>query len=161
MGGWKSTGPGKFYFILKRNDMLGKNGSAKPNKNADTNGVGSLNLIGTGTVIRGDVETAGDIRIDGTLIGKLSAKARVVLGESAIIEGNIFCQNADVSGAILGNIVVDELLTLKSTGRMHGDVITRKLVIEAGADFTGNCKMGENGGKQPAESKKQTQLTEA
>jgi cytoskeletal protein CcmA (bactofilin family) len=141
--------------------MLGKNTSSKTNKSNEAALAGSLNLIGTGTVIRGDIETAGDIRIDGTLIGKLTAKARVVLGESAIIEGNIFCQNADVSGAVLGNIVVDELLTLKTTGRMHGDVITRKLVIEAGADFTGNCKMGENGGKQPAETRKQTQLTEA
>jgi cytoskeletal protein CcmA (bactofilin family) len=141
--------------------MLGKNTSTKTNKNNEAALAGSLNLIGTGTVIRGDIETAGDIRIDGTLIGKLTAKARVVLGESAIIEGNIFCQNADISGAVLGNIVVDELLTLKTTGRMHGDVITRKLVIEAGADFTGNCKMGENGGKQPAEARKQAELTEA
>jgi cytoskeletal protein CcmA (bactofilin family) len=142
--------------------MLGKNGTSKTNqKGIEANTAGSLNLIGTGTVIRGDIETAGDIRIDGTLIGKLSAKARVVLGESAIIEGDIFCQNADVSGAVLGNIVVDELLTLKATGRMHGDVITKKLVIEAGADFTGNCKMGENGAKQSTEARKHTQLAEA
>jgi cytoskeletal protein CcmA (bactofilin family) len=130
-------------------------------KSTDINGAGSLNLIGTGTVIHGNIETAGDIRIDGTLIGKLTAKARVVLGESAIIEGDIFCQNADVSGAILGNILVDDLLTIKSTGKMHGDVITKKLIIEAGADFTGNCKMGEHGGKQQSESRKQQQLTEA
>jgi len=125
--------------------MMGKNNSAKTNsKGPDTSGIGSLNLIGTGTVIRGDIETAGDIRVDGTLIGKLTAKAKIVLGESAIIEGDMFCQNADISGAVLGNIIVDDMLTLKSTGRMHGDVITKKLVIEAGADFTGNCKMGDN-----------------
>src|ERR1022692_880096 len=140
--------------------MIGRNGSAKTNvKGAETNGIGSLNLIGTGTVIRGNIETAGDIRIDGTLIGKLTAKAKIVLGESAIIEGNVFCQNADISGAVLGNITVDDLMVLKSPGRMHGDVITKKLVIEAGADFTGNCKMGENGGSKPIESKKQQQLT--
>jgi cytoskeletal protein CcmA (bactofilin family) len=142
--------------------MLGKKGPSKSNlKGTDANGIGSLNLIGTGTVIRGDIETAGDIRIDGTLIGKLTAKAKIVLGESAIIEGDIFCQNADISGAVMGNIIVEEMLTLKTTGRMHGDVITRKLVIEAGADFTGNCKMGEYGGKKPIEAKKQPQLTEA
>ena len=142
--------------------MIGKNGSTKTNvKGPEASGVGSLNLIGTGTVIRGDIETAGDIRVDGTLIGKLTAKAKIVLGESAIIEGDMFCQNADISGAVLGNIIVDELLTLKSTGRMHGDVITKKLVIEAGADFTGNCKMGENTVKAANITRKQEALADA
>ena len=142
--------------------MIGKNGSAKTNlKGPETAGAGSLNLIGTGTVIRGDIETAGDIRVDGTLIGRLTAKAKIVLGESAIIEGDMFCQNADISGAVLGNIIVDDLLTLKSTGRMHGDVITKKLVIEAGADFTGNCKMGENTVKAANITRKQEALADA
>ena len=142
--------------------MIGKNGSAKTNlKGPDANAAGSLNLIGTGTVIRGEIETAGDIRIDGTLIGRLSSKAKIVLGESAILEGDMFCQNADVSGAVLGNIVVDDLLTIKSTGRMHGDVITKKLVIEAGADFTGNCKMGENTVKGANITRKQEALADA
>ena len=141
--------------------MIGRNGSAKTNvKGAETNGIGSLNLIGTGTVIRGNIETAGDIRVDGTLIGKLTAKAKIVLGESAIVEGDIFCQNADISGAVLGNILVDDLLTLKPTCRMHGDVVTKKLVIEAGADFTGNCKMGENSPKAKSNIVKQEQLAE-
>jgi len=142
--------------------MIGKNGSAKTNvKGPEVSGAGSLNLIGTGTVIRGDIETAGDIRVDGTLIGRLTAKAKIVLGESAIIEGDMFCQNADISGAVLGNIIVDELLTLKGTGRMHGDVITKKLVIEAGADFTGNCKMGENTVKAANITRKQEALADA
>ncbi len=142
--------------------MMGKNNSAKTNsKGPDTSGIGSLNLIGTGTVIRGDIETAGDIRIDGTLIGKLTAKAKIVLGESAIIEGDMFCQNADISGAVLGNILVEDMLTLKSTGRMHGDVVTKKLVIEAGADFTGNCKMGDNKTKTSNVSVKQEEFANA
>lgn len=102
----------------------------------------SVNLLGAGTTIEGDIKSTGDIRIDGVLIGSLNTKGKVVIGQTGSIEGEIICQNADVSGSIKGKITVNELLSLKSTSKLSGDIITNKLAIEPGANFSGSCSMG-------------------
>ena len=101
----------------------------------------SINLIGNGTVIKGDIIANGDIRIDGTLQGSLNTKGKLVIGPSGSVEGEIICQNADVSGSIKAQIRVNELLALKSTAKLTGDIITNKLAIEPGAVFSGSCTM--------------------
>lgn len=101
-----------------------------------------MNVIGKGTTITGDIETASDIRIDGKLDGNLNCKARVILGPSAILEGNLTAVNAELSGEVIGKVEVSEMLTLKSTSTIHGDINTGKLIIEAGSKFNGSCKMG-------------------
>ncbi len=108
----------------------------------------SINLLGTGTSVKGNIISAGDIRIDGTLIGSIQSKGKVVVGPTGIVEGEIICQNADMSGNIKAHITVTELLTLKSTSRLVGDVKTSKLAIEPGAMFTGSCKMEAMGIKE-------------
>lgn len=102
----------------------------------------SINLIGNGTTLTGEVMANGDFRIDGSLKGKLVVKGRLVVGPSGSIEGEVECQNADVSGEIKGKINVSELLSLKSTARFNGDIVTGKIAIEPEAQFTGNCSMG-------------------
>ncbi|MGD0710615.1 MAG: polymer-forming cytoskeletal protein [Bacteroidales bacterium] len=101
----------------------------------------SINLIGAGTVIKGDVKSAGDIRIDGTLIGSVNSKGKLVVGTTGNIEGEVNCQNADFSGVIKATVTVAELLSLKATAKLNGDVITNKLAIEPGALFSGSCSM--------------------
>ncbi|MCB0479935.1 MAG: polymer-forming cytoskeletal protein [Flavobacteriales bacterium] len=103
---------------------------------------GARNHIATGTKITGDIETNGDFRLDGVLIGSINSKGKVVLGESGSIEGEVFCQNANISGEIKGKVMVKELLSMQATARIHGDVETAKLSIEPGANFTGSCNMG-------------------
>lgn len=103
---------------------------------------GSVNIIGAGTIIEGEINTNGDIRVDGTLTGKLNVKGRLVLGTSGQIEGEISCQNADISGTINGKINVTDLLALKSSSKLSGDIVANKLAIEPGAVFTGSCAMG-------------------
>ena len=102
----------------------------------------SINLIGNGTKLVGDVRSNGDFRIDGHLKGTISVKGKLVVGPSGSIEGEIECQNADISGEIKGRITISELLVLKSTARLHGDIITGKIAIEPEAQFTGTCSMG-------------------
>ena len=102
----------------------------------------SINLIGTGTVIEGDIRSNGDLRIDGAVHGNVYSKAKVVIGTTGFVEGNINCQNADVSGTVKGKSTVNELLFLKSASKMNGDIVTGKLVVEVGATFTGSCNMG-------------------
>ncbi|MBN8702276.1 MAG: polymer-forming cytoskeletal protein [Bacteroidetes bacterium] len=102
----------------------------------------SVNLLGSGTTIEGDIKSSGDIRIDGTLIGSLTTKGKLVIGATGTIEGEIICQNADISGTIKGKITVNELLSLKATTKLTGDIVTNKLAIEPGANFSGSCSMG-------------------
>lgn len=100
-----------------------------------------INQIGLGTEITGDVATNGDIRFEGSLNGNLKTKGKIVVGETGVIKGEINCKNSVIEGKIEGRIIVSELLTLKSTSSLKGDIITRRLAIEPGAQFTGNCNM--------------------
>ncbi|MFC2081304.1 polymer-forming cytoskeletal protein [Bacteroidota bacterium] len=104
----------------------------------ETNGI---NIIGIGTKITGDVNSNGDIRVDGSLTGKLITKGKVVIGETGKVKGEINCKNSDVEGSIEGKIIVAQLLALKSKARINGDIIAAKLAIEPGCQFSGNCDM--------------------
>jgi cytoskeletal protein CcmA (bactofilin family) len=114
-------------------------------KNFDE-GSNTLNIIGNGTTIIGDITSNGDLRIDGEMNGNLNTKSKLVLGQTGKVSGEIFCKNSEISGEVIGKISVDELLVLRSSARIYGDIITSKLSIEPGAIFTGTCNMGE---KQP------------
>lgn len=103
----------------------------------------TINLISTGTDIFGDVKSSGDIRIDGTLTGNLNTKGKVVIGPTGKVKGEVICKNSEVAGLIEGRIIVGQLLNLKSSSKINGDIITSKLSIEPGALFTGNCKMSD------------------
>ncbi|MCS6916613.1 MAG: polymer-forming cytoskeletal protein [Chitinophagales bacterium] len=102
----------------------------------------AINIIGAGTQIEGDVKSESDIRIDGKVKGTISSKSKIVVGSTGMIDGDLNCENADISGKVFGKVEVTDLLFLKSTGYLEGDIVTGKLVVEAGARFTGSCKMG-------------------
>jgi cytoskeletal protein CcmA (bactofilin family) len=103
----------------------------------------NINLIGNGTEITGDITCGGDLRIDGILTGNISAKGKIVVGETGRIKGEVSCKNSDISGVIEGKLTVAELLDLKSTSRVIGDITTSKLAIEPGSKFIGYCDMVE------------------
>ena len=65
----------------------------------------TINLIGVGTDINGDIESSGDIRFDGTLKGNLKTKGKVVIGATGIIKGEVSCKNSDVEGKVEGTDV--------------------------------------------------------
>ncbi|HMV07638.1 MAG TPA: polymer-forming cytoskeletal protein [Cyclobacteriaceae bacterium] len=102
----------------------------------------SSNTIGKGTVLEGNIETYGNIRIEGKVIGNVKSKSKVALGNSSNIQGNITAQNADIEGEVKGKIEISELLVLKATAIINGDIVTGKLVVEPGAVFNGSCRMG-------------------
>lgn len=101
-----------------------------------------VNTIGAGTVVTGDIQSKGDIRIDGMLNGSVKTTGKVVLGKEGVVEGNVSCNNADISGELKAKITVSQLLSLKTTAKLKGDIVTNKLSIEPGATFTGSCSMG-------------------
>ncbi len=102
----------------------------------------SVNTIGNGTELKGDILTTGDIRIDGLITGRLQIKGKLVLGPTGKIMGDIDCLQADLFGEVKGNIVCTEALILKSTAKIFGDISTNKIAIEPGAIFSGACSMG-------------------
>ncbi len=118
--------------------MFSKNTSAR----SSTPDSGSVNIIGAGTSIEGDVISSGDIRIDGSLKGTLQTRGKLVVGPSGQVEGTVSCQHADISGNVRGKVNVTELLSLKATAKLSGEISTGKLSIEPGADFSGSCSMG-------------------
>jgi len=114
---------------------------AKGNNNA-TNG--KLNVLVEGTSIVGDITSDSNFRIDGKLKGSLKINGKLVLGLAGAIEGTISCDSAEVEGSFNGEIKVQNVLSLKSSAKIVGDIFTKQISIEPGAQFTGNCTMGSS-----------------
>lgn len=102
----------------------------------------SSNIIGKGTIVNGSIETFGNIRVEGKVIGDIKTKSKAAFGNSSQVDGSVLAQNAEVAGHITGTIEVTELLVLKATASIDGDIVTNKLLVETGASFNGKCKMG-------------------
>lgn len=111
------------------------------------------NIIGQGTKIVGDIETNGDLRVDGVIEGNIQSKGKVVLGQSGVIKGTIKCASAEISGQFEGKMDVSELLSLRNTSVFKGEMTISKLSIEPGSVFNGTCNMPEKNAK-PVEVKK-------
>ncbi len=103
--------------------------------------VKALNTIAYDTSINGNIESNGDIRFDGILEGDLDCKGRVVVGPDSKIRGTIRCTSAEIMGYVTGEIIVQELLSLKSSASITGNLTMGKLSVEPGASFVGHCKM--------------------
>jgi cytoskeletal protein CcmA (bactofilin family) len=100
------------------------------------------NIIGKNTSIIGDVVSEGDFRIDGKVEGTIKTKeGRVIIGKEGSVVGKVECAYADVEGKFSGELVVHNLLTLKSTAQITGDVVIDKLSVEPGAEFNATCSM--------------------
>jgi len=99
------------------------------------------NTITNGTEIVGDINSQGDLRLDGYLKGNLNIKGRVVIGKTGKVLGTIKCKNAEINGNVEGEIYVTELLSLTETAIVKGNIIINKLNIQPGCKFTGSCSM--------------------
>ena len=99
------------------------------------------NALAPGTLIKGSIHAEEDLRIDGKIEGLIECAGKVVVGPQGEIQGDIHCANVDIIGRVTGNLVIKEILSIKSSGDFTGDVITNSLEIEAGAVFNGTCKM--------------------
>jgi cytoskeletal protein CcmA (bactofilin family) len=104
----------------------------------------STTIIGAGTTIIGNIESNGDIRIDGTLRGNLEAKAKVIVGANGYVEGDIDGKQADILGKVMGKIKIEDLLYIHGKANIDGDLYAGKLHIEPTASFNGKCHMGAN-----------------
>ena len=101
-----------------------------------------VNQIKSGTYIEGTIKASGDIRIDGTLKGMLQTEGKLVIGVSGQVDGDISCNSAEIHGVVNGKVTVSELLSLKASSKLLGDIVIGRLSIEPGAQFSGSCVMG-------------------
>ncbi len=105
----------------------------------------STNAIGRGTTLTGKLHASGPLRIDGQIVGDVITKSKIVLGDTSVVEGNIVAQSADIGGKVEGKVTVDDILTLKPSCKINGDIITNRLVVESGAKLSGQCDIGMSG----------------
>ncbi len=99
------------------------------------------NIISKNTTITGDVISEGDFRIDGTLEGSLKTNGKLIIGKEGKVNGKVEATNADIEGSFSGELLLQDVLTIKASANISGDVITGKLSVEPGAKFNGSCSM--------------------
>ncbi len=120
-------------------------GSSKESDDSKKNGAatapGTLNALVKGTVVEGSIRCENDLRIDGTIKGNLSCDSKVIIGPTGVVDGEIRCQNAVIEGRFKGKMNVTELLNIRETASVEGEITTNKLLVQSGARFNVSCKM--------------------
>ena len=106
--------------------------------------LGKTNRIVEGTLIKGDILSHADFRLDGELVGNFQSNGKIVIGPAGSVTGDIICKNADIEGKFSGKIQVTEIMNVKSKASIHGEVICGKLAVEPGAEFSATCVMKPN-----------------
>ena len=115
----------------------------KKNNNVIMADPGATNQLRNGTLIEGNINSEGDVRIEGTVNGNIKVKGKVIIGNTGKVTGDINCSFCDISGTVSGKLTISNSLTLKSSASYTGEISTKKLIIEPGAVFNGSCKMSE------------------
>lgn len=104
----------------------------------------SVNMISEGTSIKGQVNTKNDFRIAGVMDGQLEVKGKCIITESGKVTGDLVAHDADISGKVEGAVLTANKLVLRSTARIEGDIYTKTILMEEGAVFQGECRMGSD-----------------
>lgn len=103
--------------------------------------LGKTNRIVEGTIIKGNILSHADFRLDGDLQGNFKSDGKIVIGPAGSVKGDIICKNADIEGRFEGRIQVAEMLNIKSKAKIHGECVVGKLSVEPGAEFSASCIM--------------------
>ncbi len=103
----------------------------------------NINRISEGTTIVGSISAKGDLRIDGRVEGTISATGKVVIGSTGYIKGDLTAATLDMMGYIDGNLVVSDVVMMKSSAAIDGNVFAGKLLVESGARLNGHCLIGK------------------
>ena len=121
-------------------------------------------IIGPGTSVAGNIESAGFTRVDGNVLGDVKANGRVVIGERARMKSNISGTSVTVGGVVLGNVLASERIIILSTGLVMGDIITRRIQADDGCLIHGRvrvCKTDEAWNRAISEYRDVTRLRES
>lgn len=111
----------------------------------DNIGKDEVTIIGAGVVLEGKLSSNGNIRVDGAINGDITANGNVTIGETGEITGEVTAEVISIGGKVIGSINSREKVVLESKAVLKGDIVTKILVIEAGAIFDGSSKMSDKG----------------
>lgn len=124
--------------------MFGKKNSRNNDRmKNDTPAHPNINMISTGSTLSGTLQTKSDLRIRGTVDGRVTTEGSCIISESGLIKGDLQSKEADIAGTVEGEVSVDNKLILRKTARVEGDIVTKSLMVEEGAQIDGSCKMGD------------------
>lgn len=102
----------------------------------------NINTLVEGTHAEGTITTQNDLRVDGSITGTINCGGKLIIGPSGNIEGDVTSQNAVIEGRFNGNMTITDVLDVRESATVMGEIKTSKLLVQNGATFTGNCDMG-------------------
>lgn len=102
-------------------------------------------VISRGVKIEGKLSCSGSIRLDGEVQGDISSQSTVIVGENGKVNGQINAESITIGGRVTGTIKAKDKVVLEAKANLKGDIITKLMMVEAGAIFNGNSKMGDSG----------------
>lgn len=105
--------------------------------------VGSDTVIGTGVQVEGALGSAGDITVDGHVMGDVTAGGNITIGVNGEVKGNLSGINILIAGHVTGGIVASGETHLTETCKLKGDITTTLIAIDSGANFLGTIHMQE------------------
>ncbi|MFK8008336.1 MAG: polymer-forming cytoskeletal protein [Saprospiraceae bacterium] len=120
-----------------------KTNKTESTSSSNGNGKALTCIIASGTRIEGKFITTEDIRLDGTIVGEVKCKKRVVMGQTGKVEGHVETVDSAVRGNVKGEIKVSGTLHLHETAKIDGTIIARKMVVDSGASYSGDCRVGD------------------
>ena len=103
----------------------------------------SSNVIAPGTIIEGQIKAKQDVRLDGTIIGDAVFSQKLVMGETGRVDGTVKCGESAIKGKVDGEISVNGLLHLLNTAFIKGKIMAKKMVVDEGASYSGECLIGD------------------
>ncbi len=103
--------------------------------------VNDVSHISAGTIIKGEISSLNDIRVDGSVEGKIYSKGKIVVGESASVTGSLLCTNLDLWGKMEGDVYVKDTMSLKGAASVNGNTNVRKFQVEMGVQVNGTFHM--------------------
>ncbi len=105
--------------------------------------VKELNLIAAGTIVEGKIRSQGSVRVDGKVIGEITASEALAVGTGGEIEGNVVAKNVTVGGKVRGSISASEKIVFEGKSVVRGDIRAARLVIDEGSIFDGKVSMSD------------------
>jgi cytoskeletal protein CcmA (bactofilin family) len=139
-------------------------GSGKKQNRFESTSERAINRVAEGTVMNGTLKCEASVRVDGRFEGDLETTGRLVIGPTGVVGGNIRCKQCEVEGKLDGQVVVEELLAMKSGAQIEGEVKYGQLSVEEGAVVTGTLQlaskvkdMGSTDRRSNSEAKRHTE----
>ncbi len=124
------------------------NNKVKPETQKKSNGVAQISengscVISQGTFIEGKFKTSEDVRLDGTITGEVTTEKKLVIGETGKVNGTVICHDSVIKGKIEGELTVTGLLHLMNSANIKGKIKAKKMIVDEGAEYNGECIIGE------------------